>query len=62
MADWSEANCKDADPEIFFPIGTITRENRIEIRRMCGTCVVQAECLAFGKATHSIGIWGGQYL
>ncbi|HYS41152.1 MAG TPA: WhiB family transcriptional regulator [Pseudonocardiaceae bacterium] len=28
----------------------------------CGRCPVRAECLAYGLATKSIGVWGGQYL
>jgi hypothetical protein len=60
--NWSKANCLHTDPELFFPMTTITRKDKIEIHNTCGSCVIRLECERFGKDTKSVGVWGGKYL
>lgn len=31
-------------------------------REFCAECPVRAECLQYGIATKSMGVWGGSYL
>lgn len=61
--DWrDEAACKDLDTNIFFPPGEgQASQERIELaKRICGACVVRAECLEFALVTNQeVGIWGG---
>lgn len=53
----SHARCGQADGEAFFPDDVIDAE---EARRLCGSCLVQAECLDWALATgERFGIWGG---
>jgi WhiB family transcriptional regulator, redox-sensing transcriptional regulator len=62
-ANWREAAaCRDADPELFFPIGTTgpaLRQIR-EATRICRTCPAQTRCLAWAL-DHGVtdGVWGG---
>ena len=62
-ANWrDEAACRDADPDLFFPIGSTGPALRqiVEAKRICRTCPVQARCLAW--ALHNgitDGVWGG---
>jgi WhiB family transcriptional regulator, redox-sensing transcriptional regulator len=61
--DWQEAAvCRQADPELFFPIGTAGAA-AAEIQRakaICARCPVQRPCLAYALATcQDFGIWGG---
>jgi hypothetical protein len=30
-----------------------------QAKAICSECVMKDECLAYGKATNSYGIWGG---
>jgi WhiB family redox-sensing transcriptional regulator len=54
--DWAmRAACKDADPALFFCQGS-----EDEATAVCGTCPVQAECLAHSlEAPELFGTWGG---
>jgi WhiB family transcriptional regulator, redox-sensing transcriptional regulator len=57
-----DAACRDADPELFFPVGTAgsaLRQIR-EARRICCDCPAQAPCLAWALH-HGVtdGVWGG---
>jgi WhiB family transcriptional regulator, redox-sensing transcriptional regulator len=58
-SDWRHrAACRVEDPEIFFPEGiTYLAE---AAKRVCATCPVRDECLAWALA-HGVtdGIWGG---
>jgi WhiB family transcriptional regulator, redox-sensing transcriptional regulator len=59
--DWQEAAiCRQADPELFFPIGT----SGAEIQRpkaVCARCPVRRPSLAYALATRQeFGIWGGR--
>ena len=62
-ADWrDDAACVRADPELFFPIGTIgpALDQVDEAKRICRTCPVQKRCLAWALKLPAVsGIWGG---
>jgi WhiB family transcriptional regulator, redox-sensing transcriptional regulator len=62
-ANWrAHAACRDADPELFFPIGTSGPGLRQieEAKRLCRTCPVQHECLAWALDQEvTDGVWGG---
>lgn len=54
--------CRDADPDLFFPIGSSGRALRqiAEAKAICARCLVKADCLSFALATgQDAGIWGG---
>lgn len=53
----AEADCAQTDPEAFFPErGGSTRE----AKKVCATCLVQAECLDYAlDHDERHGIWGG---
>lgn len=57
-----EAACHDADPDLFFPIGSagLALRQVDEAKRICRTCPVQARCLAWAL-DHGVtdGVWGG---
>lgn len=61
--DWRhEAACRDADPEIFFPIGTSGPAlAQIEAAKaICATCAVREPCLEWALETgQDAGVWGG---
>ncbi|MEY5145006.1 MAG: hypothetical protein RL745_373 [Actinomycetota bacterium] len=61
--DWRHASaCRDADPELFFPIGT-TGPALVQIEQakaICRTCPVIDECLQWAlDAGEEAGVWGG---
>jgi hypothetical protein len=60
-----EAACAGADPAIFFNDGNqpklaYLREDA-KWREYCPQCPVQDTCLAVGRSSGSVGIWGGVY-
>jgi hypothetical protein len=60
--DFDNANCKDHPTEWWFPEFPPTRQKTKQWKQakaICAECSIKDECLAFGKATHSYGIWGG---
>lgn len=63
LADWwRAAACRNADPELFFPISSRAASGS-EIRRakqVCASCPVSSPCLSYAL-THrqEQGIWGG---
>ncbi|MBI4728947.1 MAG: WhiB family transcriptional regulator [Acidobacteria bacterium] len=61
--DWRhQAACRDADPEIFFPIGMSGAAlAQIEAAKaVCGTCDVRDPCLEWALETsQDAGVWGG---
>jgi WhiB family transcriptional regulator, redox-sensing transcriptional regulator len=61
--DWrTEASCKDADPDLFFPIGTtgVAIDQVDAAKRICTTCAVREPCLEFALASNQdAGVWGG---
>ena len=58
----SVAACRDADPDLFFPVGTAGSALRQvdEAKRICRACPAQARCLAWAL-DHGVlsGVWGG---
>jgi WhiB family transcriptional regulator, redox-sensing transcriptional regulator len=60
---WREAAaCRDADPELFFPVGTAGPALRQteEAKRICRACPAQAPCLAWALDQGvGSGVWGG---
>jgi WhiB family transcriptional regulator, redox-sensing transcriptional regulator len=62
-ADWrDDAACLHADPDLFFPVGTIgpALDQVDEAKRICQACPVQQRCLAWALDLHLVsGIWGG---
>ncbi|MFI0416752.1 WhiB family transcriptional regulator [Spongiactinospora sp. 9N601] len=62
MGSWIEhAACRDADPELFFPIGSIPSPEQLKAaRRICADCPVHGPCLRFAvESGQSGGIWAG---
>lgn len=60
--DWRDrAACRNADPEIFFPVGTSGPALRriAEAKAVCRRCPVVSECLAYALAHEDYGVWGG---
>lgn len=59
---WRSAACREADPELFFPVsahgpgaGEIARAKAV-----CAACLVRRECLQYALATRQLhGVWGG---
>jgi hypothetical protein len=62
-ADWRHrAACRDADPEIFFPVaesGPALDAAQAHALAYCARCPVRAECLAFALDVLPYGIAGG---
>jgi WhiB family redox-sensing transcriptional regulator len=62
-ADWRDgAACRHADPELFFPDGTLGPAARQadQARQVCRACPVRRECLDFAlRQGLAFGIWGG---
>ncbi len=57
-----DAACRDADPDLFFPIGTgdAAVEQAATAKRYCESCPVAQECLIFAVTTsQEYGVWGG---
>jgi WhiB family redox-sensing transcriptional regulator len=61
--DWSErANCREADPDLFFPIGDSgpTLVQIDEAKAVCHDCPVLQRCLGRALQYGPLeGIWGG---
>lgn len=63
MTDWRHrALCRDEDPELFFPIGSMGGALR-QIERakaVCRRCLVWQECLTWALTSgQDAGLWGG---
>ena len=57
-----EAACREADSDLFFPVGTTgpTLRQIDAAKRICRGCPVQAECLAWALENGvADGVWGG---
>lgn len=63
ISHWQEQSaCRQADPEMFFPIGsTGSALDRIHIAKMlCESCKVTETCLNYALETNQeAGVWGG---
>lgn len=62
LDEWrDQASCRNAEPDLFFPIGTTgPAVSQIEAAKIvCRGCPVQAPCLEFALATNQdSGVWG----
>ena len=54
-----EANCSDADAELFFADRTIDSRSVRVAKAICAGCVVSDECLKDALESTSLGIWAG---
>jgi len=53
-------NCRSADPEAFFTAdGSGTYTEVIALKRVCGSCEVQKQCLDYALKHEVSGFWGG---
>lgn len=61
--NWREhAACRELDTNVFFPVGNSGSavEEIALAKRICASCVVRSECLAFALETkQENGVWGG---
>ena len=58
----SRGACRQADPELFFPIGAVTglaARQAEAAKAVCGPCAVRANCLSYALEAMPEGIWGG---
>ena len=59
---WRSAACREADPELFFPVGAHGpgASELAEAKAVCAACRVRCQCLQYALATHQLhGVWGG---
>jgi hypothetical protein len=61
---WTDhAICRDADPDLFFPIGygaPVLQDQIAAAKTVCANCPVTADCLAWAlRVGEPDGIWGG---
>ena len=57
-----EAECRDTDPDLFFPVGTTgpAIEQIENAKAVCRECEAQTLCLEYALATNQdSGVWGG---
>lgn len=60
--DWRhQAACRDVDPDLFFPLGTVGASlPQIEqAKQICRTCPVRRSCLRWALDHGDAGVWGG---
>ncbi|MFP1624275.1 WhiB family transcriptional regulator [Streptomyces sp. 5K101] len=63
MLNWREyAACRNADPDLFFPIGTgapaLVQAEAAKL--VCERCPVREQCLAWAMENNQeSGVWGG---
>ncbi len=56
-----QAVCKEADPEVFFPVDADAyRRPDAPWRQFCPACPVAELCEKFGYDSHSVGVFGGK--
>jgi WhiB family redox-sensing transcriptional regulator len=61
----SRGACRQADPELFFPIAAVTGPTARQVeaaKAVCGLCVVRMNCLSYALEAMPEGIWGGTTL
>lgn len=61
-ADWRDhAACRDADPELFFPLGTrgASLPQVEQAKLVCRACPVSRPCLRWALEHGDAGVWGG---
>jgi WhiB family redox-sensing transcriptional regulator len=58
----SRGACRQADPELFFPIAIATGPAARQVnaaKAVCDPCAVRANCLSYALEARPEGIWGG---
>jgi len=58
----SDAACRTANPELFFPVGTSgpAQHQIAAAKAVCATCPVISQCLTWAlKSGQEAGVWGG---
>jgi len=58
----NEAACRNAEPDLFFPIGStgLAVDQIDAAKRVCDACEASSACLDFALATNQeSGVWGG---
>jgi WhiB family redox-sensing transcriptional regulator len=58
----SRGACRQADPELFFPVAAVTgpaARQAEAAKAVCGRCDVRANCLSYAVEAMPEGIWGG---
>jgi WhiB family redox-sensing transcriptional regulator len=61
----SRGACRQADPELFFPIAIVKgpAARQVEAAKVvCAACAVRAKCLSYALEAMPEGIWGGTTL
>jgi WhiB family transcriptional regulator, redox-sensing transcriptional regulator len=57
---WSDAACRGAQPDVFFPISAHDTASREEALAFCASCRIEAQCRAIALRDPTlVGIWGG---
>jgi WhiB family transcriptional regulator, redox-sensing transcriptional regulator len=59
---WASAACREADPELFFPVASRgpAAGELARAKAVCAVCRVRRQCLQYALATHQMhGVWGG---
>jgi WhiB family transcriptional regulator, redox-sensing transcriptional regulator len=62
--DWrNQAECLKVDPELFFPVGETSPNDKQQIKdalAVCAMCRVTDQCLDYALTNNqTIGVWGG---
>jgi WhiB family redox-sensing transcriptional regulator len=61
--DWRDlAQCRDTDPDLFFPVGTTgpAIEQIENAKAVCRQCEAQSQCLEYALSSNQdSGVWGG---
>lgn len=61
--EWmKEAACEGVPVQYFFEEYIRDQEVYDYVNGLCKNCPVKDICLGYGKATKSIGVWGGKWL
>jgi WhiB family transcriptional regulator, redox-sensing transcriptional regulator len=61
----SRGACRQADPELFFPIAAGIGPAALQVaaaKAVCDSCAVRSDCLSYALAAMPEGIWGGTTL
>ncbi|MGH3149302.1 MAG: WhiB family transcriptional regulator [Streptosporangiaceae bacterium] len=57
----SQGACRDANPDLFFPVAAkgATLRDIARAKTVCRRCAVRLACLAYAVENGQEGIWGG---
>jgi WhiB family redox-sensing transcriptional regulator len=62
MATKSQLPCRNNDPEIWFPVGTVGMAlyQTEHAKTLCHSCPIEEACLAYALSyPETYGVWGG---